>query len=80
MHFVGSLVRRLGLLLAAVSLLCLFPSASAVAGEDGGGAVFALTNQSTDNTVVVFGRAANGTLVRRQEVSTHGLGSGAGLG
>lgn len=79
MHFMGSLIRRLGLLLA-VSLLCLFPSTSAVAGEDEGGAVFALTNQSTDNTVVVFGRAANGTLVRRQEVSTHGLGSGAGLG
>jgi len=82
MHFTGSFIRRFGLLLASASLLCLFQSQSAVAGEneDEGGAVYVLTNQSSDNTVVVFDRDENGTLVRGQEVSTQSRGSGAGLG
>ncbi len=80
MQFMASPIRRFRLLLAGVLLLCLFHSPSAVAGEEEGGAVYVLTNQSTDNTVVVFERAENGTLVRAQEVSTHGRGSGGGLG
>ncbi len=80
MQLMASLLRRFALLVAGVSLLCLFQTASAVAGEDDGGAVYVLTNQSTDNTVVVYQRAENGALVRTQEVSTHGQGSGGGLG
>ncbi len=80
MQFMSSLIRRFGLILAGVLLLCLFHSPSAVAGEEEGGAVYVLTNQSTDNTIVVFERAENGTLVRAQEVSAHGRGSGGGLG
>ncbi len=80
MRFKASVISWLGLPLVSVLLLYLFQSPSAVAGEEEGGAVYVLTNQSTDNTVVVFEKAENGTLVRAQEVSTHGRGTGAGLG
>lgn len=80
MHIRASLLRRFGLLCAGVSLLCFVQAGSAAAWEDEGGAVYVLTNQSKDNTVVVFERAENGALVRGREVSTHGQGSGGGLG
>ncbi len=52
--------------------------AAAAAGE--GGAVYTLTNSATGNTVLIFNRAADGTLTAAGAVSTGGLGSGAGLG
>jgi 6-phosphogluconolactonase len=48
--------------------------------DDEGGTVYVLGNQSSGNTVIVFHRAEDGALSRVQEVSTHGLGGGAGLG
>ena len=42
--------------------------------------VYAMTNASDGNEVVVFDRQPNGTLVQSDTVSTDGLGSGAGLG
>src|ERR1700730_13164898 len=58
---------RLGLLLAAVALLCLFQLASAVAREDredpedpeDRGAVYTMTNDPAGNKVLVFDRAAD---------------------
>ncbi|HEX4602170.1 MAG TPA: beta-propeller fold lactonase family protein [Gemmatimonadales bacterium] len=48
--------------------------------QDGPGAVYTLTNQITGNTVVVFRRAADGTLSAVGSVATGGTGTGAGLG
>ena len=39
-----------------------------------------MTNAAAGNEVVVFRRAANGSLSQKKTVSTGGLGSGAGLG
>jgi len=44
--------------------------------SDDKGAVYVLGNQSSENRVIVFRRAEDGTLTRIQEVSTEGLGSG----
>jgi 6-phosphogluconolactonase len=41
----------------------------------GGGAVYTETNDPAGNSVVVFDRAANGTLTKRESVSTGGNGS-----
>lgn len=45
----------------------------------GRGAVFALTNSTSGNAVVAYGRAANGTLQPAGTFPTGGLGTGAGL-
>lgn len=79
-----SLICRLGLLLAAVALLCLFQLASAVAREDredpedpeDRGAVYTMTNDPAGNKVLVFDRAADGRLTFRGAFSTGGLGTG----
>lgn len=47
--------------------------------DEGDGAVYVLTNQASGNTVVALRRAEDGTLIRAQEVSTGGLGSGPGI-
>ena len=44
------------------------------------GAVFTLSNDAAGNTVLVYARAADGTLTLVDEVATGGLGSGGGLG
>ncbi|MBA3944218.1 MAG: beta-propeller fold lactonase family protein [Herpetosiphonaceae bacterium] len=44
------------------------------------GAVYTLTNATTGNAVVVFKRAADGSLTLKNTVATGGLGTGAGLG
>jgi 6-phosphogluconolactonase (cycloisomerase 2 family) len=44
------------------------------------GAVFTLSNDAAGNTVLVYARAADGTLTQVDEVATGGLGSGGGLG
>jgi len=55
-------------------------AASAVAGANAPGAVYALTNQAAGNAVAVFARAADGTLVPAGAVATGGTGTGSGLG
>jgi hypothetical protein len=45
---------------------------------DGHGAVYALTNQASGNSVMVFDRAANGTLTYSGTFSTGGTGAGTG--
>jgi 6-phosphogluconolactonase (cycloisomerase 2 family) len=56
-------------------------AAPAAQGEkERGGAVYALTNAPTGNEVVVWNRAADGSLSPAGSYATGGLGSGAGLG
>lgn len=52
-------------------------SAASQAGE-GHGAVYALTNQASGNSVMVFDRAANGTLTYSGTFATGGTGTGTG--
>jgi len=40
------------------------------------GAVFAMTNETAGNRIVVYGRASDGTLTRLRSVRTRGLGQG----
>jgi len=49
--------------------------------DDGGesGRVYAMTNLSAGNSVLVFNRSEDGSLTQIQEASTGGLGSGAGI-
>ena len=53
-------------------------SVAAAAGDDG--AVYTLTNNAAGNEVVIFTRAADGTLTPAGSVATGGLGTGVGLG
>lgn len=49
-------------------------------GNEAAGAVYALTNAPTGNAVMVWDRAADGSLAAAGSYATGGLGSGAGLG
>lgn len=60
-------------------VLALLTPAVAAAGS-GTGAVFTLTNDPAGNRVLVWERAADGTLVAVGAVPTGGTGTGAGLG
>jgi 6-phosphogluconolactonase len=66
-----------------VGLAFAAPAASASDGYAGGhhpaGAVFTMTNDPGGNAVVVFTRAANGTLEMTGTVPTGGTGSGGGV-
>src|SRR3989441_12731867 len=55
-------------------------TADAAADGSAPGAVYALTNQISGNSVAVFTRAADGTLSAAGSVATGGTGTGAGLG
>src|ERR1041385_397821 len=44
--------------------------------DDNAGFVYVMTNQASDNTILVFRRSAQGLVMKVQEVSTHGQGSG----
>jgi 6-phosphogluconolactonase len=55
-------------------------TASAEPGTEANGAVFTMNNSSNENQVLVFHRGENGALTFASEVSTGGLGTGAGLG
>ena len=50
-----------------------------VIGSEGSGAVFAMTNATEDNQIVVYRRAENGRLTRVGNVSTRGNGIGVDL-
>lgn len=67
--------------LAAVLIASFALSGAGVAAAAGNsGAVYTLTNSATGNEVVIFNRAADGTLTAAGAVSTGGLGTGGGLG
>jgi 6-phosphogluconolactonase len=66
----------------AVMLGLMSPAAKAVTWDEDGaenGRVYVMTNVASGNTVIVFHRSEDGSLTRLQEVSTDGLGSGAGV-
>ena len=75
MH-VTTLTRR-GLIAATVAAAALGAAQPALAAA--GGAVYALSNE-TQNAVITFHRAADGTLHQRGATLTGGAGSNAGLG
>lgn len=69
------------LLLSAVGFLVLPGiTSSAAAATVQPGAVFTQTNSATGNFIMAFGRAPDGILAYAGEYSTHGLGTGSGLG
>ncbi|SDY34455.1 6-phosphogluconolactonase, cycloisomerase 2 family [Modestobacter sp. DSM 44400] len=78
---------RCGLAVGALLSTVLIGSGSGAAAEAdaapqvvaGEGAAFAMTNQTADNRIVSYRRAADGTLTRVGSVSTHGLGQGVDL-
>ena len=48
--------------------------------EEDPGAVYAMTNSVTGNTILILDRAANGTLTMAGSAATGGTGTGSGLG
>ena len=69
------------LLVAALILpLLTFGVGSAAAAGVSPGVVYTLTNSASGNEVVVFDRAADGTLTPAGSYATDGLGTGSGLG
>ncbi len=70
------------LISVAVALSSVALSAGTVAATGAGspGAVYVLTNTSSNNAVAVFNRAADGTLTAAGTVGTGGSGAGGGLG
>jgi 6-phosphogluconolactonase (cycloisomerase 2 family) len=82
MHLPHKSSHRIRTLLAVLAMLAaslVVGAVPAVAAPDSG-AVFTLSNDAGGNTVLVFARAADGTLTQVDEVATGGLGSGGGLG
>ena len=61
------------------ALLMIFSSGLAAASGDAG-AVFALSNTPNGNAVLIWNRAADGTLTAAGSIPTGGSGTGAGLG
>ena len=71
------------ILLMAVFLFSLvtgITTPAAAASDDGFGAVYTLSNSPSGNAVLVFNRAADGSLTSLGSYSTDGLGNGTGLG
>ena len=67
-------------LLAITLFTAGFAGTTALAADDGNGAVFTATNASSGNAVLAFHRADDGTLTAAGTYPTGGLGSGVGLG
>ena len=72
--------RRAGFVLAAALLVFLTAFAVPVGAQQGRGAVYTMTNSPVDNEILVFDRAADGTLSFADSYSTGGSGTGSGLG
>ena len=64
----------------ALLLIALVGVSYAQRGHGNAGAVYTMTNDTTDNEVVMFWRAADGTLTPAGSFSTGGQGTGGGLG
>jgi 6-phosphogluconolactonase len=76
-----SIRRALGFAFVGASLLLAAPPFHPGFGEHGFGRnsfVYVMTNQASDNTILVFHRNADGSLSKTQEVSTQGQGTGGG--
>src|SRR5262245_20359651 len=76
---ISSQVRRLGAGLAvavAIAFSALFTTAQPVAADSPRDAVYIATNEASGNAILVFNRAANGTLSPGGSVPTGGRGSG----
>ena len=54
--------------------------ASSALAQDEPGAVYAMTNAAGGNSILIFDRAAGGTLTSAGSISTGGNGTGSGLG
>ena len=70
--------KRWSMLVALVILLT--PAFSFAFWHQAPGAVYTMSNDAVENTVLVFARSANGNLTLDDEVATGGQGTGAGLG
>lgn len=70
------------ILIAAIFLLPVFAlrAGPASAAEDSAGTVYVMSNAAEANAVLVFERAADGSLSEAGAFPTGGLGTGAGLG
>jgi 6-phosphogluconolactonase (cycloisomerase 2 family) len=66
------------LVIGILSVLAFGSAGVAAAGESG--AVYTMTNAADGNTIAIFTRAADGTLMPAGTVPTGGLGTGGGLG
>ena len=77
MHSKALSRRWLATLIAAAGLIIALQSVS-VAAEDSSraGFVYVMTNKSTGNSVIQYGRSANGSLTWLREVATGGNGTG----
>lgn len=67
-------------LVVAIAAFAAPAAAAAAPGATARGAVYTLTNAASGNAVVVFARAADGSLAQTATTSTGGLGTGANLG
>jgi 6-phosphogluconolactonase len=77
-----ALSRSMAALLSSAALISsavLVPTA-ALAEEDGGGAVYTMTNAVSGNQIIAFHRSENGSLSPAGTFATGGNGSGTGLG
>jgi len=75
-------IRRFGVTMLALAIVSAFSpfALGASAAPERAGAVYAQTNDPAGNGVLVFHRAADGTLTAGATVPTGGLGSGGKLG
>jgi 6-phosphogluconolactonase (cycloisomerase 2 family) len=73
-------LRALGAGIAVVAGSLAVGAAPAVALPSSGGALFTISNDASGNEVLVYRRAADGSLTLVDTVATGGLGSGGGLG
>ena len=64
----------------AVAAPAIASGSQAAGGQDAVGAVYTQTNSPAGNAVVVFDRASDGTLTKRESVSTGGTGSTQSVG
>jgi 6-phosphogluconolactonase len=74
-QFMQSSLKSLGSVVALAIL-----STSTQAASAGAGAVYAITNTTSSNAVVVFDRAGDGSLTPAGSYPTGGIGTGVGLG
>jgi 6-phosphogluconolactonase len=71
--------RLLWMVALLVALVAGGPATAQAAGGDAG-AVYSMTNGASGNAILVFDRAADGTLGPAGSYATGGLGTGGGLG
>jgi len=74
--------RKIFIAVFIAALLIIFTASSYAIGwgdRDAVGAVYTMTNDATDNEVVIFDRDEDGILTKTDSISTGGAGSGGGL-